>query len=152
MKLDEKGRFAPPPRLPSAAQRVSEAVAAWEGVHARTHWLLGDETEVDGADFYVGQEELGHIHLDSEAHVMVSSALADALIRAGLGERFRWSRAAVVFGIERPSDVEHALWLFRLNYDRRRGTPSDELFARIEARAAERKEEAARSGARRASA
>jgi len=54
-----KGRFAPPPKLKAAAQRVSEAVAAWQGVHARTHWLLGDEREVDGADFYLGENEVG---------------------------------------------------------------------------------------------
>lgn len=72
MKLEEKGRFAPPPTLDKVAQRVSDAVAAWEGVHARTHWLLGNENEVDGADFYLGDEELGHIHLDSEAHVFGS--------------------------------------------------------------------------------
>ena len=43
IKLSEKGRFAPPPKLEgAAAQRVAETVAAWDGVVARTHWLLGE--------------------------------------------------------------------------------------------------------------
>ncbi len=41
----------PPPALPKHAQAVSNALAGWPEVHARTHWMLGDEREVDGADF-----------------------------------------------------------------------------------------------------
>ncbi len=135
MKLEEKGRFAPPPTLDKVAQRVSDAVAAWEGVHARTHWLLGNENEVDGADFYLGDEELGHIHLDSEAHVFLSRPLVASLVAAGLGRPFQWSRNVVVFSIDRAKDVEHALWLFQLSYDRRRGATADALAARVAARA-----------------
>ncbi len=72
MKLAEKGRFAPPPKLKGAfAQYVSETVAGWGGVHARTHWQFGDTRIVDGADFYVDEQELGHLHLNSEAHVFL---------------------------------------------------------------------------------
>lgn len=131
MKLAEKGRYAPPPRLRAAAQRVSEAVANWPGVHARAHWLLGDEQVVDGADFYVQEEELGHIHLESEAHVMHARPIAEALIKAGLGRRFPWSREVVVFEIGNPSSVAHALWLFELSYDRLRGLAQADLLLRI---------------------
>ena len=131
MKLAEKGRDAPPPQLKPAAQLASEALAAWAGVHARAHWLLGDEREIDGADFYYGQDELGHIHLDSQAHVMHARPIAEALIKAGLGRRFQWSVEVVVFDIRKQSDVAHALWLFELSYDRRRGTKNAELLARI---------------------
>jgi Family of unknown function (DUF5519) len=131
MKLSEKGRYTPPPQLEPAAQRASEAIAAWPGVHARTHWLLGDEREVDGADFYLGEEELGHIHLESEAHVMHARPVAQALIKAGLARRFQWSGEVVVFEIRTQADVAHALWLFQLSYDRRRGVAQPELLARI---------------------
>ena len=130
MKLSEKGTFAPPPKLPQHAQVVSDGVAGMEGVVARSHWLLGDEREVDGADFYLGDEELGHIHLDSEAHVFHSARVASALIAAGHGQRFPWSRNVVVFPIRSRDDVKHALWLFRLSYDRRRGVREEELLAR----------------------
>lgn len=134
MKLSEKGRFAPPPSLPKVAQRVSETVGAWDGVHARTHWLLGDENEVDGADFYLGDEELGHIHLDGEAHVFLPRTIVASLVAAGLGRPFRWSANVVVFAIDRAKDAEHALWLFQLSYDRRRGATTGELGARVAAR------------------
>lgn len=136
MKLAEKGRFAPPPPLPTHAQRVAEIVASWPEVHARTHWLLGDESEIDGADFYLGENELGHLHLDGEAHVAVSKGVRDALIAAGLAKPFRWSDAFVVRAVKRAADVEAATFLFRLAFDRRSGVHASELLARIALRAA----------------
>ncbi len=133
MKLAEKGRYAAPPQLKPAAQRVSETLASWPGVHARTHWLLGDEQVVDGADFYFGQEELGHLHLESTAHVMHARAIADALIKAGLAQRFAWNREVVAFKIRNQADVAHALWLFELSYERRRGLGKTEILALIDA-------------------
>lgn len=133
MKLAEKGRYAPPPALEANAQRVAETIAKWPGVHARTHWLLGDENEVDGADFYVGEEEIGHIHLDSEAHIFVGKPLARVLVQASLARRFEWSAEAVVFEIQRRRDVRHALWLFELSYQRRRGLSLAALLGRVEA-------------------
>lgn len=130
MKLAEKGRYAPPPSLPKHAQAVSEALASWPEVHARSHWLLGDESVVDGADFYVGQEEIGHLHLDGEAHVAVSAAVREALIAAGRAKPFRWSREFVTFQVGTEADVEAALALFALAYDRRRGTSEGELLRR----------------------
>ncbi len=131
MKLAAKGRYAPPPSLPTHAQSVSESLARWPAVHARTHWFLGDEREVDGADFYVGEEELGHLHLDGEAHIAVTRALREALTGAGVAKPFRWSASFVVFRVRSAADVEHALGLFGLAYDRLRGTPEAELLARI---------------------
>lgn len=130
MKLAEKGRFSPPPQLPTHAQAVSEAIAAWAGVHARTHWLLGDDTRVDGADFYVGEEELGHLHLDGEAHVATGLALRKALVGARLASPFRWSSKFVVHDVARATDVDHVLWLFRLAYDRARGVTDGDLILR----------------------
>ena len=135
MKLNEKGRFAPPPSLPEHAQAVSKSVAGWPEVHARTHWLLGDETKVDGADFYVGQEELGHIHLEGEAHVAVPRKLRDALIKARRAKAFRWSEAFVVFPIRNVSDVSKAEALFRLSYDHLRGVSEEALLLRANAEA-----------------
>jgi len=131
MKLQEKGRFAPPPDLPKHAQLVSKTLASWTDVHARTHWLLGDESQVDGADFYVGEEELGHLHLEGQAHVATGLVLRKALVAAALASPFRWSSKFVVQDVARAEDVEHALWLFRLAYDRVNGVPDDELVTRV---------------------
>ncbi|CAN5739774.1 hypothetical protein BH09MYX1_BH09MYX1_28440 [soil metagenome] len=131
MKLAEKGRFVAPPKLRGAAgQRVVETLGTWEGVHCRTHWFLGDEEVVDGADFYFGQKEIGHVHLDSEAHVMMPSAVAKALVSARLALPFPWGRNIVVFAISTMADVEHALWLFELSYDCARGVATADLLAR----------------------
>lgn len=138
MKLAEKGRYAPPPNLPKHAQAVSRALATWPDVHARTHWLLGDETKVDGADFYVGELELGHIHLQGEAHIAVPAAVRNALIKSGVAAPFRWSESFVVFEIASSADVELAQSLFRLAYDRLKGASSAELVARCATLARER--------------
>ena len=131
MKLSEKGRFSPPPALPKHAEVVSKTLASWAGVQARTHWLLGDETVVDGADFYVGDEELGHVHMEGEAHVATGLVLRTSIVAAKLAAPFRWSASFVVHDIARESDVEHALWLFRLAYDRAQGVSEDELITRV---------------------
>lgn len=133
MKLSDKGRFAPPPSLPKHAELVSRTLASWPGMHARTHWLLGDETEVDGADFYVGDDEIGHLHLEGEAHVATGLALRKALVAGELAAPFQWSTKFVVQQVRRASQVEHALWLFRLAYDRVNGTSDRELVARVSA-------------------
>ncbi len=136
MKLSEKGRFAPPPTLPTHAQRVADAMGTWEGVHVRTHWRLGNEQIVDGTDFYVGEHEVGHLHLDGVAHVMVPRTLATAVIASGLGSPFEWSRGAVVFAVGAARDVAHALWLFQLSYDRARGATAADLVDRVREAAA----------------
>lgn len=128
MKLAEKGRFAPPPPLPPHAQAVSEAIAAWPSVHARSHWLLGDERSVDGADFYVGQEELGHIHLNGEAHIAVTERVRDALIQARRAKPFHWSPKFVVFRIETAADRARAVALFQLAYQRAQGATDADLL------------------------
>ena len=131
MKLSEKGRFAPPPKLTRYAQQISETVGAWPGVLARTHWELGDETRVDGADFYVGEEELGHLHLYDEAHVAMPPQLAAAVIAAGLAKRSPWSSEVVEHDVSGPADVKEVLGLFELNYALLRGAKLSELVARI---------------------
>ena len=136
MKLSEKGRFAPPPKLPRYSQQVSETLATWPDVLARTHWELGDERRVDGADFYVGEEELGHLHLYDEAHVAMHPKLAAAVIAAGLAQRSPWTAEVVEHDVAGPADVKQVLWLFELSYDRLRGAKVTELLARIRGGAA----------------
>lgn len=138
MKLSEKGRFAPPPRLePTHAQALSETLASWKSVHARTHWLLGDESVVDGADFYVGDDELGHLHLDGDAHVAVGTALRDVLVERRLARPFRWSRAFVTWKVSSAASREHAEWLFSLRLAALRGATPGALMAQVAARAAD---------------
>lgn len=106
-------------------------LATWKTVQARTHWQLGDETVIDGADFYVGEDELGHLHLDGDAHVAVGEVLRDALVEAGLARPFRWSRAFVTWKVSTSAARGHAEWLFSLRYAALNGTPSRELLEQV---------------------
>jgi len=128
MSRAAKGRVAPPPKLGRAAQKVANAVAKLPGVTVQAHWEIGSQTDVNGTDFYVGQEELGHIHLDGEAHVPLGRALADLLVRAKLAQRFPWSRDFVVLDT---SDAAHALWVFTLRRDQIDGAAAADLRARV---------------------
>ncbi len=133
MKLSEKGTFSKAPILaPPHAQALSETVAQWGNVQARTHWFLADESIVDGVDFYLGQEELGHIHLDGEAHVAVGKDLAKRLKAKALAHPFRWSEAFVTFPVHSEAARDHAAWLFSLRYGSLKGEAHERLVRKIE--------------------
>lgn len=131
IKLAEKGPIKPPPALKGPAQIVSRELQSWPDIVAATHWFIDDQTQVDGADFYVGERELGHIHLDGEIHLGTTRALSAMLVERGLAEFFEWDDAWVQFPIRTKSDVDHAIWLFRLGYDRLTGTSASDLRRRI---------------------
>ncbi len=132
MKLSAKGRFAERPVLAGPSESVARQVEGWSGVRARTHWQLGDETIVDGADFYLGQEELGHLHLYSEAHIAMPRALRNAVLAAGLARPFRWSESFIVHRVKTATEARHTEWLFRLAYDHLRGVELAALQQRID--------------------
>ena len=131
MKLADKGRIKPPPALKGPAQLVSQEIQSWPGIVAATHWFLYDRTQVDGADFYVGERELGHIHLDGEIHLGATRTLAAMLIENDLADPFEWGDAWVQYPICKKADVGHAVWLFRLSYDRLNGTGIARLRQRV---------------------
>ena len=133
MRLEDKGEIRPPPVLGTHPQRVSLAIQSWPGVIAATHWHLYDRTQVDGADFYLGRRELGHIHLDGEIHLLATKGLRNALVSHGLAEPFVWSDGWVQYTIRTKADVQHGLWLFRLAYDRLSGVARPELQSRLTA-------------------
>ncbi len=145
MKLSDKGSFQPRPVLEGPAELVVRAVEKWTDVHARTHWELGDERIVDGADFYLGDRELGHVHLYAEAHVALPRNLADAVIAAKLALPFRWSASFVVKKIRSAADAEIAEQLFALAYDHLRGEAAETLTARIASAAEARRSSAERT-------
>ena len=130
MKLSAKGRRAPPPMLDALFQGLSREVQSWPGIVAATHWHFSRNGQVDGADFYRGEEELGHIHLDGEVHLATSPAIARALIDAGAAQPFPWAGAGewVTCRIRSEADMRHAGRLMRMAYDYLGGTPETELI------------------------
>ena len=131
MRLESTGKVRPPPNLKGPAQSVSQEIQSWPGIVAATHWYLHDRTQVDGADFYVGAKELGHIHLDGELHLFLTVGLRERLIEAGIAEALPWADDCIQAPISSKRDARNAVWLFRLGYDRLRGTPIPELRRRI---------------------
>jgi hypothetical protein len=129
MKLSAKGRRVPPPILNSVLQPLSEEVQTWPDIVAATHWHLSKNGQVDGADFYRGADELGHIHLDGDLHLALSPTLARALITAKLAQRFPFAGCEewVLYQTRSKTDAAHAEWLMRLAYDYLGGTPEIEL-------------------------
>lgn len=136
MKLSEKGRFVARPALDGIAESVALGVEALAGVQARTHWYLGDESVVDGADFYVGERELGHIHLYAEAHIAVPRALRDALIAARIAKPFPWSDAFVAKKIRTQKDAADAAFVFGLAHAGLLGSTVAALVTQVEQRRA----------------
>lgn len=116
---DAKGPLAPPPALGPELQAVVDAVSAWPEVKATTHWRLGDHTRVDGVDFYVGEDELGHLHLDGSIHLATTPALQAELLGEGVGAPFAYARGWTQADVRRLGAAGAAA-LFRRNYDRLR--------------------------------
>ncbi len=136
MKLSEKGPLAPAPTLVAVLEPVSQAIQGWADIITAAHWDLFRVGEVvDGVDFYVGGDELGHIHLSGDVHLATSPALGQALVAGGLARPLRWGGAAyrgwTEFAVRTAADAAHATWLFELNYRRLRGRPERELVAEV---------------------
>ena len=132
MTLESKGPFQKPPVLKGFAQHVSEEIQSWAGIVSATHWTIGDTTKVNGADFYVEKEELGHIHLDGELHLLLTSKIRNLLIQKKLAQAFPYGRDWVQFKISDEMSAQTATWLFQLGYDRLSGSSEDEILQRIQ--------------------
>lgn len=118
-----KGRLAPLPALEGPLREITSVITAWPEVEATTHWALGDASRVDGVDFYVGEDELGHIHLDGSIHLASSPSLGAELVDEGLGRPFAWAWGWTVAKVD-DLGVADTVRLFRRNYDRLRPTTS----------------------------
>ena len=116
---EAKGPLAPPPVLGGSIQAVADTIARWPGIEATTHWRLNDPTQVDGIDFYVGVDELGHIHLDGSIHLATTPELGAEMVAEGLGRPFPWARGWTLARIDKLG-IDGAVTLFRRNYDRLR--------------------------------
>jgi len=135
MTLEEKGNFAPPPIMTTYPQLVSDAIQQWENIIAATHWDLYDNNKVDRADFYVGKNELGHIHLNDSVHLAPIKELKTPLHKNNLAQKFPFSgeyEGWVQLKITSDIDAIQAIWLFQLNYDRLMGVETDTLNSKIE--------------------
>lgn len=113
----DKGPVAPPPVVAGPIGAVAAAVGAWPGIATTTHWDLYDPAKVDGIDFYAGEAELGHIHLDGSIHLATSPALGAAMVAEAAARPFPYARGWVCADVA-AIGPDAAIALFRRNYDR----------------------------------
>lgn len=133
LALGQKGLVAPP-ILDKPYQTAAIAIAVWDEVITATHWHLCRKAEVDGIDFYVGERELGHIHLNGWVHLATNHSLCKSLLGRGFAQAFPYSSYEhwVSYKIESVNQVKHPIWLFLLNYLRLRGFAEDDLLLEVQ--------------------
>ena len=117
MPRSKKGPVIPPPALSGVLAAVAEEITLWPGVIATGHWTFYKPRRIDGIDFYIGDEELGHIHLDGDLHLATSPSLAKAMIKEGLAKPFQYQEGWVHEDIAKIG-TSAAIALFRSNYER----------------------------------
>lgn len=117
MPRAKKGPVVEPPALSGLIATVAEVIRSWPGVVATGHWTFYKPRSIDGIDFYVGDEELGHIHLDGDLHLATSPALSAMMIAEGHALPFVYQEGWVHEYIKRIG-APAAITLFRRNYER----------------------------------
>jgi hypothetical protein len=97
----------------AAADRIHAEVTAWPNVTAAPH-------RFGGVEFRVGGRELGHLHGDRLADLPFPVPTRERLVAEGRAERHHVMPQSgwVSFYIRTAEDVDRAIELFRLNYDR----------------------------------
>ena len=86
MKLEDKGKILPPPVLNKYSEVVSKEVQKWPHIIAATHWEIWYRNQANGADFYVGELELGHIHRDGSIQIPSTKNLS-CFDKGGFGSK-----------------------------------------------------------------
>ena len=131
MKLAEKGKIIPPPELSKYSEIVSKEIQQWSEIIAATHWEIHDRNKPNGADFYLGELELGHIHLDGYIHIPSTKEFSAKLISEGLAQKFPYAANWIQFKISDIASSNQAIWLFNLHYQLLQGMNKEKLFQAI---------------------
>jgi hypothetical protein len=98
-----------------AGEQITATVRSWPDVEVGPH-------RFGGVEFRLGRRELGHLHGDRIADLPFPRRVRDELIAAGRARPHHVLPESgwVTFSIGEPDDVERAIGLFRLAYDRAR--------------------------------
>ena len=97
----------------SAAKIIQETVEGWPGVESAPH-------RFGGIEFRVGRRELGHLHGSRLADLPFPRRVRDELITSGRAAPHHVlpDSGWVSFRIRTDDDVDAAIDLFRMSYDR----------------------------------
>ena len=99
--------------MSAAADRIRAEVCAWPGVTAAPH-------RFGGVEFRVGRREIGHLHGGHLADLPFPRRVRDELVAAKRADVHHVlpDTGWVSFRIRTEDDVDRAIDLFRMNYDR----------------------------------
>ena len=102
--------------MASIGENIEREVAGWEGVEARPH-------RFGGVEFRVRGHEIGHLHGSRLADLPFPVRMRKELVAAGKARLHHVlpETGWVSYPIRGEEDVEGALELFRLNYERLTG-------------------------------
>jgi hypothetical protein len=97
----------------AAARKIAQVVLSWPGVTSAPHRFAGVE-------FLLGRRELGHLHGGRLADLPFPRAVRDELVTAGkaMPHHVLPDSGWVSFRLREADDVERAIALFRLSYER----------------------------------
>jgi hypothetical protein len=97
----------------AAAERIRAEVSAWPNITAKPH-------RFGGVEFSVGRREIGHLHGGHLLDLPFPMPVHDELIAAGRAEQHHVlpDSGWVSFPIRSDEDVDRAIELLRLNYER----------------------------------
>ncbi len=96
--------------------RLVSIVKHWEGVEVRPY-------RIGGVELRVGHREIGHVHVDAVADLLMPVRMRRDLVAAGRAEAHRTQPHSgwISFRMRSEHDVPAAVELFRMNYERLRG-------------------------------
>lgn len=91
---------------------IEREVLTWPGV-------TREAGRFNSVSFTVGRREIGHVHRNGVADLPFPRAVYDELIASGRARPHQAGVSGVVsVWLETPADVERAIALLRMNYDR----------------------------------
>ena len=95
-----------------AAERITQAALAWEGVESGPH-------RFGGVEFRIGRREIGHMHGDHLVDIPFPTRVRDEIIAAGQAQPHHVlpDTGWVSFHIRQESDVDQAIALLRRSYE-----------------------------------
>lgn len=94
-------------------ERIRREVSRWPGVTVEPH-------RFGGLEYRIGRRELGHVHGDRLVDLPFPVKIREQLVAEGRAQRHHIlpDSGWVSYPIRTPADVDGAIGLFRLNYDR----------------------------------
>jgi hypothetical protein len=98
-----------------SSAKIIETVTGWPGVETAPH-------RFGGVELRLGRRELGHLHGDRIADLPFPRRVRDELIAAGRARPHHVlpDSGWITISIASPADVDNAIELFRMAYERSR--------------------------------